>query len=154
MMSEPEKTLALPSRLIEEFVPSVVLKLPDGDEIRVPVNAEANQIESQVIAAKARRFINRQLDMIESEDTAMEANRIKDLILSIAKVEEVARFAYAPGLEAEYGGESKNGSALSHVKAMAEGMTNAVIASDDRKRKILELGREKKPKIIDAEEAS
>ena len=134
-----------------DHVPSVLIVLDGGQKVRVPVNADANRIESQIIAAKMRSLIDKQLDLYTADGVKLKPLVIKDLISSAAKVEEVARFAYAEGLTPDEGGESAKGSAL--VRAMAEGMTNAVMKSSSaRMEKIAALGKPKNvTPVVDVE---
>jgi hypothetical protein len=138
-----ESELVVAPRSVEQTVPCFVVTTDDGTQLRVPVSSEANRLQSQIIASRLRKFIDQQLDIYQLENKKQKPAVIKDLVQSVLKAEEVARFAYAPGLLPKEGGE--NTSAMDAVKAAAQGMTSALIESQERRKKIEQLG---KPKIV------
>ena len=135
--------LIVAPRSIEQTVPCFVVTTDDGTQLRVPVSSEANRLQSQIIASRLRKFIDQQLDIYQLENKKQKPAVIKDLVQSVLKAEEVARFAYAPGLLPNEGGEKT--AAFETAKGIAQGMTSALIESQERRRKIEQLG---KPKTV------
>jgi hypothetical protein len=134
---------AIPTRKIGDHVQAVKIATEDGTLVSVPVNADANRLQSQVVAAKLRAFVDDQISMHAKTKKKMEPRELKDLVDTWAKVEENARFAYAPALTPDESGEGGTTPAQL-VKAMAEGMTNAHIKSESgRMERVLQLGKAK-----------
>ena len=136
-----DSELVVAPRSVEQTVPCFVVVTDDGTQLRVPVSSEANRLQSQIIASRLRKFIDQQLDIYQLENKKQKPSVIKDLVQSVLKAEEVARFAYAPGLLVGEGGEKT--SAMDAVKAAAQGMTSALIESQERRKKIEQLGKPK-----------
>lgn len=139
----------------KEFVNVVTVLADNGALVAVPVNADANRLQSQIQAALARKLMNEQLKLYSDTEKRLPTGLLKDLIASAAKVEDMARFAYSNLLTEEEGGEKRGDTPAEMVKAMAEGITNANIkaGAEDRAKRILELGKKKesRPVIIDVE---
>lgn len=154
-MADNPSQLTVPSVSVVDRVASLRIVLADGT-VSVPMTANDNLLLSQVRVAQLREFMDTQIGGIRKSKAKMEPKDIKTLIEANAILEEMGRFAYAPGLNESEGGERAGQAAAQMAKAMAEGMTTAVIKSNaqDRQKKILELGKKKEPvsKIVEAEE--
>lgn len=135
-------TLALAPTQIADYVPSIKVVNESGELVVVPVNSEANRLKSQIEAAELRAFVSTQIRMHAKTKSKMPPNELKLLIDTWAKVEENARFAYAPALTPDELGEGQTTPAQM-VKAMAEGITNAHIKESGRMEKVLQLGKAK-----------
>lgn len=134
---------ALPPTKLSDHVVAVTIATDDGVLVSVPVNADANRLQSQVVAAKLRAFVDEQIGMHAKTKKKLEPRELRDLVDTWAKVEENARFAYAPALTSSESGEGSTTPAQL-VKAMAEGMTNAHIKSESgRMERVLQLGKAK-----------
>lgn len=144
-MAEPEKSLTVAATPVADYVTALVIVTENGQQVSVPVNAEANKLRSQVMAAKLCKFVDEQITLYSGSKKALPAAIIKDLVTSASKVEDMARFAYANLLTPEEGGEAAGTTAVQMMKAAAEGMTAAHIkaSSGDRMKRITDLGKKK-----------
>ncbi len=133
--------LAVTPRTVEQTVPCFTVITDDGKTLRVPTTAEDNRLLSQIHVSKLRELMNQQLDIMLLENKKQKPDVIKDVISAWDKVENMGRFAYAPGLLPNEGGEKR--AALDTAKAVAEGMTTAMIESQERRNKIAQLGKTK-----------
>lgn len=151
-MAEPEKALTVAATPVADYVTALVIVTENGQQVSVPVNAEANKLRSQVAVAALCEFVDEQIALHRKSGERVKAGDIRDLITSAAKVEELARFAYANLLTPEEGGEAAGTTAVQMMKAAAEGMTAAHIkaSSGDRMKRITDLGK-KKPRTDEGE---
>ena len=155
MADSPESNhqLAIPPKNVADYIPSVKIITESGAQVNVPVNSEANRLQSQVVASEMREFLASQIKKLKDAD--LKPKDVKSLAEAWSIVEENAKFAYAPALTAEESGETGTTPAQL-VKAMAEGISSAHIKSESgRMEKVLSLGKSKDPNpIIELKSAS
>lgn len=145
--------LTIPPKPMEEFVPSVLVKGRSGEELPVPVDADANRAESKVIGMELREFLRDQLEKIKKRARALKPEDIKNLVIAAAKVEEMNRFAHAPGMEEFEGKKSDVRAVADAVRAVAnasQAATEAKTKGTSRMEKILQLGRGRQEKVVEA----
>lgn len=147
-----EKQLAVAPVSVANYLTTLTILDEDGRKVSVPVDAQNNKLKSQIMAAKLRDLMDRQIELHSRGGKPMNPMAIKDLISSAVKVEDLARFAYANLLTEDEGGERAGNTAVQMMKAAAEGMTAAHIKhnSDDRMKRITELGKNKTVKAAPA----
>ena len=148
-MSEPSKELVVAPTAVADYVASLVVVTANGKQVAVPINAEANRLQSQVVAALARELMQEQLKLYAGTKIKLKALELKALMDSVARVEENARFAYTALLSEKEGGEKAGTTPAEMMKAAAEGMATAshkavAAAKEDRMKAIMELGKPKK----------
>lgn len=153
-MPEENKLSVAPVQ-VANYLTTLTVVTEDGSKVSVPVDAQNNKLKSQITAAKLRDFMDKQIALYSKGGKPLPAAIIKDLISSASKVEELARFAYANLLTEDEGGERAGNTAVQMMKAAAEGMTAAHIKhnSDDRMKRITELGKAKVVKEKPVKEA-
>lgn len=157
-MAEESKQLALPTRKVNEFVPSLTVVIRRGLEVDVPLTAADNLLLSQVRVAHLRQMADKKIIKLMDDDEAedpLKAKDLKDIVDAFARLEDMARFAYAPVLNELEGGEKAKHAAAEVARAMAEGFAMAghkavATAKEDKMKAILELGKPKKGKIVEA----
>ncbi len=148
MAGESNQVVVAP-RLIGEYVPSLTVLVDDKTKVIVPMTAADNLLLSQVRVAQLRELMDNQLTLLKGKTTKMKPMDIKSLVDSFAKIEDMGRFAYAPGLTEDEGGPKTGFQAAEKLaRAVAEGVATAghkavANAKEDRQRKILELGKPK-----------
>lgn len=145
------KELALPSQTVNQFVPSLRVVLSASNEVDIPLTAQDNLLLSQVRAAYMRKKFDERFDELMDQLTP---DNFKKVVETFAKIEDIARFAYAPALNEIEGGERAGQAAAQLAKSFAEGAVTAGIKAglqtkNQRLKQILELGRSKKDVIID-----
>ncbi len=146
-MPNDSKALEVASTKVADYVPSLVVLTEDGYHVRVPLTYDGNQKQSQVIGSKLRMFIEKQIDLYSKSSTKQEPAVIRELVAAASKIEEINRYAFAPGLS-ENEGAQPTGKGMDAVKAVAEGFATAQI-KDARAKQILDLGKNKDPKIVE-----
>lgn len=146
-----DSQLSIPSKNVNEFVPTLKIVIREGLEVDIPLTAGDNLLLSQVRVAAMRKKFDVEFDRLKSKAKAAD---LKSMVDSFVKLEEEARFAYAQGLNEAEGGTAAGKAAAEVAKAMAEGFATAghkaiAEAKEDKMKKILELGKPKKTKIAE-----
>lgn len=152
-MPDPSKEMVVAPVKVADYVASLVVVAANGRQVAVPINAEANRLQSQIVAALARDLIQEQLKLHAATKTKMNPLAMKALVDSVARVEENARFAYTALLSEKEGGEKSGTTPAEMVKAMAEGVATAshkavAAAKEDKMKAIMQLGKPKKEAAI------
>jgi len=151
-MADSGSQIVVPDRTVNQHVPALTIVIAEGHAVQVPLTAQDNLLLSQVRVAHLREVLDKQIKFLKAEKHALKPIELKMLVDSFDKVEEMGRYAYAPGLNEAEGGEKAGAAAAQMAKAMAEGIAAAghkavATAKEDRHAKmkqILSLGKAQK----------
>ncbi len=91
MSTKPAKKSQALSRLTPN---SLVIKGDDGEDLRIPVNAEENKILGWVMAAKMRALIDAMMKKYKDSDATMTPKELADMATAVSKTEQFAADAY------------------------------------------------------------
>lgn len=106
-----------------KFVDTLTVRTDKGDRFKVPVNANANRAQAQLIGAKLRAVIDKSFDYILKNDVEMEPASLKDLAAATKAVEEINKIAHS----AEGVGEVSAGSPTSDIGKIAANMVKGAV---------------------------
>lgn len=156
-MASKELVVSAPKTPLADHVASLVVVIDKQTTVNVPLTAADNLLMSQVRVAQLRSIIDKQISLLNGTTVEMKPADIKAVVDSFTKIEDMARFAYAPALNEAEGGERAGRAAAQLIQAMAEGVATAghkAVASEkeNRRAKMMELGKnEKRVKPIEIE---
>lgn len=117
---KPKKKTRLTER---RFIETLSIKTEKGDRFKVPVNANANRAQAQLIGAKLRAVIDKSFDYILKHDVEMEPASLKDLAAATKSVEEINKIAHS----SEGAGEVSSGNPTSDIGKIAAGMVKGAV---------------------------